>query len=79
MLLRKLPSLVTRKVAIRLPGESWHRYDKLVSDAALAGHQTQLEEALSQALIRMLGRAERELRATDVSHAHKTPDQTDFG
>ncbi len=61
MLLKKSPQLQTRKVAIKLPADSWRRYDRMVDEALKAGHQTQLEEALAQSLIRMLSRAEREL------------------
>ena len=46
MLLKKSPQLQTRKVAIKLPADSWRRYDRMVDEALKAGHQTQLEEAL---------------------------------
>lgn len=61
MLLKKTPKLESRKVAIRLSADNWMRLDRLTRQAKEAGHHTQLEEALSLALIRMLSRAEREL------------------
>lgn len=61
MLLRKKPDLTGRKVVIKLPAETWSEFDRLVEDAERAGHTTALEAALAQALVRMIGRARREL------------------
>ena len=71
MLLRKNPDLLGRKVIIKMPEEAWKQYDQLVKDAAANKHSAALEEALAQALMRMMARARREL-----DHYRQQADQT---
>ncbi len=67
MLLRRHPKLVSRRLTLSLPKAVNDRLDALMARAAALPASAEydvgaeVEQALSESLIRMLGRAEREL------------------
>lgn len=67
MLLRRNPRMVPRRVTLSLPKAINDRLDALMARAAALPSSSEydvgaeVEQALSESLIRMLGRAEREL------------------
>lgn len=68
MLLRKTTKLVKKKLTIRLPSDVAERLDRLTEQAAAAGFEASLEDAITSYLTRAIGHAEAELRKHLPAH-----------
>ena len=78
MLIKKSHQLMTRRIRIDLPRETWAELDRLETDAKAAGLSVDVSAALAESLTRMIGRA-RGVVAAPVRASDRRDTSTDNG